>query len=112
MHYEIEEKDGIKIYKPTGPLFFASIHNFREHFDPNNDPQEVIIDFARSRVSDHSGIEAIDSLAERYLKLGKILHLRHLTPECLLLLHKAKDLIEVNVIEDPKYAIADDALDS
>ena len=112
MHFEIEEKDGIKIYKPTGPLFFASIHNFREHFDPNNAPQEVIIDFARSRVSDHSGIEAIDSLAERYLKLGKILHLRHLTPECLLLLHKAKDLIEVNVIEDPKYAIADDALDS
>ena len=111
MHFEIEEKGGVKIYKPTGPLFFASIHNFREHFDPANDPQEVIIDFARSRVSDHSGIEAIDSLAERYLKLGKTLHLRHLTPECQLLLHKARKLIEVNVIEDPKYAIADDKLD-
>ena len=110
MHIDVEEKDGVKIYKPIGPLFFASIHNFREHFDPSNDPQEIIIDFARSRVSDHSGIEAIDALAERYLKLGKNLHLRHLSPECRGLLHKAKDLIEVNVIEDPKYAVADDKL--
>jgi len=110
MHIDVEEKDGVKTYKPTGPLFFASIHNFREQFDPSNDPQEVIIDFARSRVSDHSGIEAIDALAERYGKLGKNLHLKHLSPECRELLHKAKDLIEVNVIEDPKYSIADDKL--
>ena len=110
MHFEIEEKDGVKIYKPTGPLFFASIHNFRDQFDPYNDPQEVIVDFARSRVSDHSGIEAIDALAERYMKQGKKLHLRHLSPECIELLHKARELIEVNVIEDPKYSIADDKL--
>jgi SulP family sulfate permease len=112
MRFETEEKEGVKIYKPIGPLFFASIHNFREHFDPINDPQEVIVDFLRSRVSDHSGIEAIDALAERYMKQGKTLHLRHLSPECIKLLHKARKLIEVNVIEDPKYAIADDALDS
>ncbi|ORU92705.1 MAG: sodium-independent anion transporter [Cycloclasticus sp. symbiont of Bathymodiolus heckerae] len=110
MHFEIDEKDGVKIYKPIGPIFFASIHNFREHFDPINDPQEVIVDFARSRVSDHSGIEAIDTLAERYLKQGKTLHLRHLSPECIKLLHKARNLIEVNVIEDPKYSVADDEL--
>jgi len=110
MHIAVEEKDGVKTYKPTGPLFFASIHHFREQFDPSNDPQEVIIDFALSRVSDHSGIEAIDALAERYGKLGKNLHLKHLSPECRELLHKAKDLIEVNVIEDPKYSIADDEL--
>ncbi|PCI71275.1 MAG: sodium-independent anion transporter [Piscirickettsiaceae bacterium] len=112
MHFEIEEKDGVKVYKPIGPLFFASIHNFREHFDPANDPQEVIIDFVRSRVADHSGIEAIDALAERYEKAGKTLHLRHLSPECIKLLHNARKLIEVNVIEDPKYKVADDALDS
>ncbi|ORU93171.1 MAG: sodium-independent anion transporter [Cycloclasticus sp. symbiont of Poecilosclerida sp. N] len=112
MHFDIKESDGVKIYKPIGPLFFASIHNFREHFTPANDPQEVIIDFARSRVSDHSGIQAIDALAERYMKRGKALHLRHLSPECIKLLHQARKLIEVNVIEDPKYAIADDELDS
>jgi SulP family sulfate permease len=112
MRFEIEQKDDVKIYKPIGPLFFASIHNFREHFDPANDPDEVIIDFVRSRVSDHSGIEAIDALADRYTKLGKNLHLRHLSPECIKLLHKARKLIEVNVIEDPKYKVADDALDS
>ncbi|MBL4744287.1 MAG: SulP family inorganic anion transporter [Cycloclasticus sp.] len=112
MHFEIEEIDGVKVYKPIGPIFFASIHNFREHFDPANDPDEVIIDFVRSRVSDHSGIEAIDALAERYTKLGKNLHLRHLSPECIKLLHNARKLIEVNVMEDPKYKVADDALDS
>jgi len=30
-----------------------------------------VVDFARSRVADHSGLEAIDTLAERYLNAGK-----------------------------------------
>lgn len=54
----------------------------------------------------------IDALAERYMKQGKTLHLRQLSPECIKLLHSARKLNEVNVIEDPKYAIADDKLDS
>ncbi|VAX02310.1 Sulfate permease [hydrothermal vent metagenome] len=49
-------------------------------------------------------------MAERYLKAGKRLHLRHLSPECAQLLKKAGDLVEVNVIEDPKYFVADDKL--
>ena len=59
---------------------------------------------------DHSAIEAIDTLAERYLNVGKRLHLRHLSGECRELLHKARDLVEVNVIEDPRYHVADDSL--
>ncbi|RLA19197.1 MAG: sodium-independent anion transporter [Gammaproteobacteria bacterium] len=110
MQIEIEEKDGVKIYKPNGPLFFASIQIFRDQFDPRNDPQEVIVDFANSRVTDHSGLEAIDSLADRYLKAGKNLHFRHLSPECRALLHKAGSLVEVNVMEDPKYKIVTDEL--
>jgi SulP family sulfate permease len=110
MHFDIQEKDGVKVYLPNGPLFFGSIQTFRDQFDPRNDPDEVIIDFVNSRVMDHSGLEAIDSLAERYLKEGKELHLRHLSPECRDLLRKAGSLVEVNVIEDPKYKVASDSL--
>ena len=49
-------------------------------------------------------------MAERYLALGKTLHLRYLSPDCRQLLRKAGNLVEVNVIEDPKYYVADDAL--
>ena len=70
----------------------------------------MVVEFKHSRVYDHSAIEAIDALAERYLKAGKRLHLRHLSPECTKLMVKAGNLVEVNVIEDPQYFVADDRL--
>ena len=69
-----------------------------------------MIEFMNSRVVDHSAIEAIDNLAEKYRKAGKALHLRHLSEDCRLLLHKARDMVEVNVLEDPHYSVADDEL--
>lgn len=105
----LDEK-GSKIYELSGPLFFGSVKNFRDLFQPENDPDDVIIEFQNSKVVDHSAIEAIDSLAERYIKAGKTLHLRHLSPECRQLLTKAGDLVEVNMLEDPKYHVADDQL--
>jgi len=104
------DDNGSKIYELNGPLFFGSVKNFRELFQPENDPDDVIIEFQNSRVTDHSAIEAIDSLAERYIKAGKKLHLRHLSPECTTLLDKAGDLVEVNRMEDPNYHVADDKL--
>jgi len=105
-----DSEKGERIYEIHGPLFFASVHRFGELFNPENDPDEVIVDFAFSRVADHSAIEAIDSLAEKYTKAGKNLHLRHLSSECRQLLEKAGDLVEVNIKEDPHYHIADDKL--
>ncbi len=105
----IDEK-GSKVYELSGPLFFASVKNFQDLFNPKDDPEDVIIEFQNSRVVDHSAIESIDTLAERYLKLDKRLHLRHLSPECRLLLKKAGDLVEVNYLEDPKYHVADNEL--
>ncbi len=99
-----------KVYELHGPLFFGSVHHFQELFDPKNDPDDVVVEFKYSRVSDHSAIEAIDTLADRYLSAHKRLHLRHLSPECRKLLTKAGELCEVNVIEDPKYYVADDKL--
>jgi SulP family sulfate permease len=99
-----------KVYELHGPLFFASVNNFHELFDPKDDPDDVVVEFQHSRVMDHSAIEAIDTLAERYLHAGKRLHLRHVSEECRQLLRKAGDLVEVNVIEDPRYRIAVDEL--
>jgi len=104
------DENGVMFYELNGPLFFSSIHNFSNLFDPKNDPDEVVIDFKRSRVYDHSAIEAIDALADRYVKEGKKLHLIHLSKECKVLMKKAGDLVEVNVIEDPNYFVADDKL--
>ncbi len=105
-----EDENGYKVYDLRGPIFFGSISNFKELFDPQNDPEHVVIEFKRSRVSDHSGIEALDGLAEKYNALGKTLHLRHLSPECRKLLTRAGDLCEVNVLEDPTYHVATDKL--
>ena len=103
-----DDENGSRVYELNGPLFFGSVKSFRDLFDPENDPDDVIIEFQNSRVADHSAIEAIDNLAERYIKAGKSLHLRHLSEECKELLKKAGDLVEVNVMEDPHYHVADD----
>lgn len=102
------EVDGetVKEYKVHGPLFFASAKNFIDQFDPKNDPDAVSIDFMHSRVYDHTGIEAIDGLTKKYQTAGKKLTLRHLSPECQVLLHDARDLVEVNVSEDPHYHVS------
>ncbi|RTZ59201.1 MAG: sodium-independent anion transporter [Gammaproteobacteria bacterium] len=104
------EPDGAKIYELSGPLFFGSIQAFHDLFTPREDPDDVVIDFYDSRVADHSALEAIDNLAERYQRAGKKLHLKHLSPECRTLLEKAGSLVEVNVLEDPRYHVADDRL--
>jgi SulP family sulfate permease len=104
------DENGWKIYDLEGSLFFASIATFQQLFTPQDDPREVIIEFRRARVVDHSALEAIDNLAERYQELGKRLHLRHLSPDCLDVLERAKGMVEVNVLEDPHYHIADDKL--
>ena len=99
---------GSKIYQLHGVLFFGSVTRFRDLFTPLDDPDDVVVDFYFSRVYDQSGIEAINNLAERYTKLGKRLHLRHLSDDCRRLLDKAGDLVEANISEDPHYHVATD----
>jgi len=105
-----DDDQGSRVHELNGPLFFGSVKNFLELFNPEDEPKDVIIEFQNSRVADHSAIEAIDTLAERYIRAGKTLHLRHLSEECRQLLKKAGDLVEVNVMEDPRYRVADDQL--
>ena len=100
----VDEK-GVKHYEIFGPLFFGSTTVFSEKFDVINDPHEVIIDFMESRIADMSAIEAVNKLTERYAKLNKVVHLRHLSEDCRQLLKNADKLIEVNILEDPTYKI-------
>ncbi len=104
------DEHGVKHYEIFGPLFFGSVAAFNEKFDVLSDPDEVVIDFAESRVTDMSGIEALNKITERYQKAGKKLHLKHLSPDCRKLLKNAEGIIEVNIIEDPTYRIATDSL--
>jgi SulP family sulfate permease len=99
------DENGIKHYEIYGPLFFGSVQVFNEKFDVLNDPDEVVIDFFESRLVDMSAIEAVNRLTERYAKVGKRVHLKHLSPDCRKLLNKADEIIDVNVIEDPTYKV-------
>ena len=105
-----QDENGSTVYDVQGPLFFGSVSYFLQQLSPSEDSDDVIVDFRQSRVCDHSGLEAIDTLAERFTNEGKTLHIRHLSEECRKLLVKAGDLVEVNVIEDPTYHVAVDKL--
>ena len=104
------DEHGVKHYAIYGPLFFGSIQAFNEKFDVPNDPDEVVIDFAESRVADMSAIEALNRITERYRSAGKKVHLRHLSDDCKQLLRNAGDVIDVNIVEDPRYKVAVDRL--
>ncbi|MEN7550827.1 SulP family inorganic anion transporter [Rapidithrix thailandica] len=105
------DKQGIKHYEVWGPLFFGSTTLFQTKFDPQNDPDHVIVDFLESRVADHSGIEALNTLSERYAKVGKKVEFKHLSQDCRNLLEKANQLVNVKIIEeadDPRYFVMQD----
>lgn len=105
-----DDANGWRVYELEGSLFFASAGEFQTLFAPKEDPDDVVVEFLRAKVVDHSALEAIDALATRYEAEGKRLHLRHLSPDCLELLDKAKDMMEVNILEDPHYHVADDKI--
>ncbi len=105
------DEHGVKHYEIYGPLFFGSTTLFAEKFDVLNDPDEVIIDFAESRLVDMSAIEAVNKITERYRNVGKKLHLKHLSKDCQRLLANADDIIEVNLLEDPTYKVVVDKID-
>lgn len=99
------DEQGVKHYEIYGPLFFGSTTLFAEKFDISGDPDEIIIDFKESRVADMSGIEALNKITGRYAKVGKKVHLRHLSKDCIRLLENAEEIIDVNVMEDPTYKV-------
>ena len=104
------DDEGWKVYELQGPLFFGSVTYFRELFDLNSDPEDVVIEFKNARIWDSSGIDAIDGLAGKYESAGKKLHIRHISPECRDLLDQSRKYVETNIKEDPRYHVASDKL--
>ena len=100
-------ESGAKVYEIVGPLFFSSTNSFLEIFKISEDPDVVIIDFARSKVIDQSALKAIEDIADRYSNLGKKVKLRHLTRDCHRLLSRTGQLM-VDSDDDPDYGIAVD----
>lgn len=103
-------EDGTKVYEIWGPLFFGSILAFNDKFDPKNDPENVEIDFVESRISDHSALEAIFNLVNKYEAEGKTIKLKHLSEDCKELLYKSSPKFReviVEAIDDPRYHLAE-----
>ncbi len=101
-------EDGTKVYEIWGPLFFGSVQAFNSKFDVKKDPDKVIIDFMESRVSDHSALEALFTLVEKYEAAGKSVKIRHLSEECKRLMVKASPKLEAVIetsVEDPRYHV-------
>ena len=107
-----------KEYKIQGPLFFGSTTSFNSLFQSNlqEDPKEIILDFTESRVCDHSALEAIHGIADRYNEAGKTVHLRHLSANCRSLLEtlhgkEQQDstyelILEEDPGNDPVYSVS------
>jgi len=109
------KENGTKVYEIWGPLFFGSTQSFASKFDVKNDPSKIEIDFIESRVSDHSGIEALERIMDKYIDEGKEVILTHLSPECQGLLKKANPNFSKYIqssIEDPRYHVVTDLMDA
>lgn len=109
------KEDGTKVYEIWGPLFFGSSTGFNSKFDISNDPQHIEIDFIESKVSDHSGVEALRGVSNKYLEAGKKVTLTHLSPDCKAMLLKwnpeFKTIIK-DAIDDPRYHVVTDMMDA
>lgn len=99
------DENGVKHYEIFGPLFFGSVTAFTDKFDPENDPEQVVIDFKESRIVDMSAIDALDKLSKKYAQKNKKLHLKHLSEDCRKMLKNAEAVIEVNIQDDPTYKV-------
>lgn len=78
----IRESDGERFYGLEGLLYFGSVRDFLDQFKPTTDPERVVVDFAKARICDLSGMEALRSLSARYDNAGKILEIQNLSPDC------------------------------
>jgi SulP family sulfate permease len=109
------KEDGTKVYEIWGPLFFGSTQSFASKFEIKADPKKIEIDFIESRVCDHSGIEAIERVIDKYIAVGKEVTLTHLSPECTAILEKANPNFAKYIqssIEDPRYHVVTDLMDA
>ncbi len=106
------DENGYKIYTIKGSLFFGSVNTFKEIFDYKNDPKDVFIEFSGATIYDHSAMEALNSVTEKYAEHGTSMHLLNLREECHQVLKKANNVVEVSVVDDIDcWHLADNSLE-
>ena len=103
----LRDEGDTRIYELEGPLFFGSSTDFLNMFKPEQDPENVVIDFNHTRVMDSTGVEAIDKLTKRYIELDKRVSLRHLSEDCIALLKQAGPFC-THELDSPTYKVAAD----
>lgn len=66
-------------------------------------------------MSDHSGIEALQRIIDRYLEANKNVTLTHLSPERIAILTKANPAFDKYIessVEDPRYHVVTDLMEA
>jgi len=91
------DKNGDKNYDVFGIIFFGSTLNFKDVFDVKNDPDKVVLDLCHARVMDFSALEAIDSVAKKYHKLGKEFSVKNPGPNCRALLDASENMTDITI---------------
>ncbi len=76
-----------------GPLFFGNAQRLGDFFTPKEDPDIIEIHLRDASIFDYSGIEALNTVGEKYHKLGKDVHLKHINKMSEKLIAKAHDLV-------------------
>ena len=83
----------VKVYKLHGALFFGSAQKFDKYFSVDSDPQHVELHFERGSIGDYSALAAINSVAHRYKRAGKVLKLRRLQDKSMKAIRKAHHMM-------------------
>lgn len=87
-HLEVERL-AEDAYQADGHLFFGSAQAFGRSFNVKDDAPEVTVDLTHVRVQDHSAVQALESLVERYARAGKSIRFTGLSESCERIVRKA-----------------------
>ena len=109
-HLKEERADGAICYKIKGALFFGSCSTFKAIFESVDPKEKVYLDMQEARVVDHSGIEALRFVIERFQKRGQAVMLDSVSADCAGLLQLAGLEVQMQISTQKKWRIADDRL--
>lgn len=76
-------------YAVEGDLFFGSAQVFSRSFTLKDDAEIVTVDMSRAWVRDHSAVQALESLVDRYARAGKTIRFTGLSESCERIVRKA-----------------------
>lgn len=78
---ETVREDGVKVYSVKGQLFFGTMAAFIDLFNYADDPERIEIDFSNSHIWDHSAVEAIARVIDKYQQEGSSVYVTGLNVE-------------------------------